>query len=434
MDQAGDAAIGAGALAKASWRILPLIALGYGFAFIDRVNISFAAPSMNHDLHFSAKVYGLGAGVFFLSYALLEIPSNLLLVRFGARRWIARIMITWGFLAAGMMFVRTPVQFYVMRFLLGAAEAGFFPGVIYYLTRWFPAESRGRAITRFYVASPLSTVVMGGIAGGLLSLQGQLGLSGWRWLFLVEGLPAALMGVAILFLLPDSPASAAWLSPDEKAWIERKLAADFSSRGRRRDRSLWRAVLNPVVLAFALVNAVALGSYYAFNLSAPELLSQATHLDLARIGYLIAAGGLFGAVAMVLAGWRSDRRKERFGHLAVPLLTSAVAYAVLGMTSDPIVVIGAYWLAIISNFGIAATVWLAPSDLLDPGSMAISVAAINSLGQLGSFVSPILWGMARDATGSFHLGISLLPIGYILAALLVLGLGLQAKARRERPE
>jgi ACS family tartrate transporter-like MFS transporter len=430
MDQEGDAAIGDRALAKASWRILPLIALGYGLAFIDRINISFAAPSMNRDLQFSAAVYGLGAGLFFLSYAILEIPSNLFLVRFGARRWIARIMITWGLLAAGMMFVRTPVQFYGMRFLLGAAEAGFFPGVIYYLTRWFPAEARGRAISRFYVASPLSTLVMGGVAGSLLGLQGRLGLAGWQWLFLVEGLPAVLMGVAILILLPDTPASATWLSPDEKTWIERRLAADFTSPGRHLDRGLRRALLNPIVLAFALVNVVALGSYYAFNLSAPQLLAQKTHLDLAGVGYLVAAGGLLGAVAMVLTGLSSDHRKERFLHLAVPLLTSAVAYAILSVTSDPLVVIGAYWLAIISNFGVAATVWLAPSDVLAPRSMAISVAAINSIGQLGSFVSPFLWGLARDATGSFHLGISLLPVGYILAALLVLCLGRQARARR----
>jgi ACS family tartrate transporter-like MFS transporter len=432
MDQGGDAATGARALGKASWRILPLLALGYGFAFIDRVNISFAAPSMTRDLHFNAAIYGLGAGLFFLSYALLEIPSNLILLRLGARRWIARIMITWGLLAAGMMLVRTPLQFYVMRFLLGVAEAGFFPGVIYYLTQWFPAEARGRAITRFYVASPLSTVVMGGVAGSLLGLQGRLGLSGWQWLFLVEGLPAVLMGVAILFLLPDAPASVAWLSPDEKAWIARKLAADFTSPERQLDRGLWRAVLNPIVLAFALVNVVALGSYYAFNLSAPQLLGQATHLDVARIGYLVAAGGVLGAVSMVITGLSSDHRKERFVHLAIPLLTSAVAYAGLSVTSDPIIVIGAYWVAIVSNFGVAATIWLAPSDVLAPRSMAISVAAINAIGQLGSFVSPFLWGLARDATGSFHLGISLLPVGYILAALLVLGLGRQAKARRPR--
>jgi ACS family tartrate transporter-like MFS transporter len=341
-------------------------------------------------------------------------------------------MITWGLLAAAMMFVRTPVQFYAVRFLLGVAEAGFFPGVIYYLTHWFPAEARGRAITRFYVASPLSTVVMGALAGSLLGLQGRLGLAGWQWLFLLEGLPAVFMGVAILFLLPDSPSAATWLSTGEKAWIEQKLAGDLAAPDRHPDHGILRAVVNPIVLAFALVNVVALGSYYAFNLSAPQILGLATHLDIARIGYLVAIGGLMGAITMILIGWSSDRWRERFWHLAIPLLASAVAYAVLGVATDPILVVGAYWLAIVGNFGIAATVWLAPSDVLAPRSMAISVAAINSIGQLGSFVSPFLWGLAKDATGSFHLGVSLLPVGYVLAALLVLWLSRQAREPSRR--
>src|SRR5690242_17233781 len=195
-----------------AWRLLPMIAIGYGIAFIDRVNISFASLQMNRDLHFSAAVYGLGGGLFFLSYAAAEVPSNMLLVRVGARRWLARIMATWGAIAVGMMFVRTPMQFYVMRFLLGVAEAGFFPGVIYYLTLWIPAAHRGRAISRFYVAAPLGSTVMGAVAGALLGLQGRLGLAGWQWLFLVEGAPAILMSVVFLLRLPDVPESVSWLS------------------------------------------------------------------------------------------------------------------------------------------------------------------------------------------------------------------------------
>ncbi len=191
-DAGSDDTVGRSALRKASWRLLPLIGLGYGIAYMDRINISFAALRMNDDLGFSATVYGLGGGLFFVSYALLEVPSNVMLMKFGARRWIARIMFTWGVIAVGMMFVKTPMQFYVMRFLLGAAEAGFFPGVVFYLMHWFPAHERGRAISRFYVALPLSSILMGSIAGALLGLDGQLGLKGWQWLFLVEGLPAIL--------------------------------------------------------------------------------------------------------------------------------------------------------------------------------------------------------------------------------------------------
>jgi ACS family tartrate transporter-like MFS transporter len=425
-----DTQIGAQALSKAFRRIVPLIALGYCFAFVDRVNISFAAQTMNRDLHFTATIYGLGGGLFFLSYALCGVPSNLLLVKFGARRWLAALMITWGLIAASMMFVRTPMQFYVVRFLLGAAEAGFFPGVIYYLSRWFPAEVRGRAISRFYVAWPLSNAAMGLVAGSLLGLEGRLGLAGWQWLLLVEGVPAALMGVVILSLLPEAPRAAKWLSPEEQGWIEHKLALELASAARHPDRGMLRALVNPIVLAFAFVNIVVLGSYYAFNLSAPQILGDATHLGVAGVGYVVAAGGLFGAASMLLFGWHSDYRSERFVHLAVPLLASAAAYGLLAMSSEPAVAIFAYGLAIASNAGIAATFWLVPSEVLAPRAMAVSVAAMNSVGQLGSFVSPFLWGVARDATGSYHLGITLLPLGYTVTALIVLGLGHQARARR----
>lgn len=430
MDTADDSSIGASALSKASWRILPLIAVGYGIAYIDRANISFAALQMNRDLGFSATVYGLGAGLFFLSYALFEIPSNLLLVKFGARRWIARIMLSWGVIAAGMMFVRTPTQFYILRFLLGFAEAGFFPGVIYYLTFWFPAEARGRAISRFYVAWPLSTVVMGGLAGTLLGLQGKFGLAGWQWLFLTEGLPAVIMGIVIFLLLPDTPADAKWLSADEKQWIERRLEADLTSDRRHADRGVFAALLNPVVLVFTLLNMVNLGSYYAFNLSAPELLKHATGLSTNMVGYVVGASGLLGAVSMIAFGWHSDWRKERFFHLALPIVTSGLGYGMLALAHDPRVTIAAYWLVIMSNAGIAATFWLAPGEVMAPRSLAVSIAAINSVGQLGSFVSPILWGMAKDATGDFRLGLSVLPIGYLVAAMLVLWLRRQVLAPR----
>ena len=205
-------AVGRSAMRKATWRLIPLISIGYLIAYMDRVNISFASLQMNRDLGFSATTYGLGAGLFFLSYAVCEIPSNLMLHAIGARRWMARIMITWGLLAAAMMFVRTPGQFYAMRFLLGMAEAGFFPGVIYYLMLWFPLSMRARTISRFYIALPISSVVMGGLAGTLLGLNGKWGLSGWQWLFLIEGLPAVAMSAVFWFLLPDRPEDAQWLT------------------------------------------------------------------------------------------------------------------------------------------------------------------------------------------------------------------------------
>lgn len=419
-DHCNHQPIGRTALRKASWRLLPLIGLGYGIAYMDRVNISFASLQMNQDLHFSAAVYGLGGGLFFLSYALFEVPSNLFLVRFGARRWIARIMITWGAVAVGMMFVRTPTQFYVMRFLLGLAEAGFFPGAIFYLTQWFPAEYRGRAISRFYVAWPLSSVVMGAIAGALLKLQGQLGLSGWQWLFLVEGMPAIAMSAVIFIFLPDGPAQAKWLSTAEKGWIANRLAADAAKLGVPEGHNILRALLNPLVLQLSVVNFIVLGAFYAFTLSAPALLDQATQLGITKVGFLVAGAGALGAIAMVLNGWHSDHSRERYFHLVIPLVLMACAYAVLSVTTAPLVVVLAYAIAVAANAAVAAAFWLVPGDVLHPKSTAVSVAAINSIGQIGSFLSPYAWGLSKDYTGSFHAGLSALPVPYLVAAAIVL--------------
>ena len=232
-------------IAIISWRILPLIGLGYLFSLMDRINVSFAALQMNEELRFSATIYGMGAGAFYLAYALFEVPSNMLLTRFGARRWLARIMVSWGLIAAAMMFVRTPMQFYILRFLLGVAEAGFFPGVVFYLSQWFPRAQRGRAISRFYFFGPLASTIMGAASPPLLALHGHLSFSGWQWLFLVEGLPAAPVGIAIFLLLPNSPVSVRWLTPAQRGWIERGLAADSARMQPAGPASLVAALAHP---------------------------------------------------------------------------------------------------------------------------------------------------------------------------------------------
>jgi len=386
---------------------------------MDRINISFAAQRMNADLHFSATIYGLGGGLFFLSYALFEIPSNLLLVRFGARRWIARIMLTWGVLAACMMFVRTPMQFCVIRFLLGLAEAGSFPGVVYYLTLWFPSEYMGRAISRFYVAWPLSNMVMGAVSGTLLGLQGRAGLAGWQWLFLVEGLPAVVMSAAILFCLPDKPATVPWLTQREKSWLEQRMIADLARADRRQDKRIWKALLDPIVSAFAAVNFISLGCNYAFGLSAPVLLGAAGHLNATGVGFIVAAGGALSAATMIFNGWHSDRSGERYLHLALPLTFSALAFVVLSLTTSPVLVVGAYWVAMCAATAWGAVFWLAPCETISQNAMAVSVAAINSIGIAGGFVGPLLWGMARDATGGFRAGLMTLAAAFLGAVVLV---------------
>jgi len=412
-------------LRKASWRILPLLGLGYGAAYMDRINIGFAALRMNADLHFSATVYGLGAGLFFLAYAAFEVPSNLLLARFGARRWMARIMLTWGLLASAMMFVRTPLEFYVMRFLLGLAEAGFFPGVIYYLTLWFPLAHRGRAISRFYVAWPLSSLVMGAVAGSLLGLNGTLGLAGWQWLFLIEGLPAIALSAVFLFALPDSPEGARWLSPTEKAWLAGRLAGDNPVFA---DHHMWRVLRQGPMLALGLAKLLILGSFYAFNLSAPVYLAGATGLSAAKVGYVIAVSGLLGAISMLSAGWISDRTGERYWHMAIPLALMAGAFAVMSQTHAPGVVVGAFLAAAMCNAAVGAIFWTAPAPFLTPRSAALGLAAINCVGQTGSFFLPWAWGVARDRTGSFQAGLTALPVAFLIAAGLVLYL--KGRARR----
>lgn len=419
---------GAGVLRKASWRLLPLLGLGYGVAYMDRVNIGFAALRMNRDLHFSATVYGLGAGLFFLSYAAFEAPSNLLLARFGARRWISRIMLTWGLLASAMMFVRTPLEFYGLRFLLGLAEAGFFPGVIYYLTLWFPVAHRGKAISRFYVAWPISTVVMGAVAGTLLNLSGVWGLAGWQWLFLIEGIPALILSLIMFLMLPDGPDEARWLLPQERALLRESLDADITLGAP--ELGFRRILLQPAMLALGAANFLILGSFYAFNLSAPAYLTGATGLGAAHVGYVVAASGVLGAAAMLLAGWSSDRTGERYLHLAIPLILMACAFAVMSQSHSPRLVIGAFLAAATFNAAVGGVFWLAPVPFLSPRSAALGLAVINAVGQTGSFLLPWLWGVARDHTGSYRSGLTALPAGFLIAAMLALYLRRRAQEVR----
>jgi ACS family tartrate transporter-like MFS transporter len=426
-----DNSVGRSALAKASWRLLPLLGVGYAVAYMDRVNISFAALRMNADLHFSATVYGLGGGLFFLAYGFLEVPSNLILMKVGARRWMARIMITWGVLAVGMMFVRTPMQFYVMRCLLGAAEAGFFPGAIFYLTNWFPAVHRGRAVSNFYIAYPVSNVFMGAVAGSLLGLHGRLGLAGWQWLFLIEGLPAVLLSLVFLRWLPDAPADAPWLTGPEKAWIASALGAEraaSAASAREPDPDLKATLLSPQVIAMGAVNMLTLGGAYAFSLSAPTLLIGATHLSVAAVGYLVAAGGLLGGLAMVVVSRRSDRVGERHLHVAIPMVIVGLAYGAMSVITSPPLYMIAYLTVQAATFASAAVIWVIPGERLSGRSAAAGLGLFGSIGMIGSFLAPFGWGVLRDQTGGYTAGLRVLPVMFFTAAGIVLWL--RARARR----
>ena len=420
---------------KAFWRILPLILVAYLFAFMDRVNVSFAAAAMNEDLAFSATVYGLGGGLFFLGYALFEIPSNLMLVRFGARKWIARIMITWGLLSAGMMFVQTPMQFYVLRFLLGVAEAGFYPGVIFYFAGWFPPCHRGRAVSRFYIAAPLASVAMGAMSGWLLGLDGNAGLHGWQWLFLVQGLPTVLFGLVVLRYLPDSPASVTWLSQPEKDWIHTELAREQVRIGEPAGHNVLAAFRNPRVLLLGAIGFLLIGVITTVILNAPLILKDATTLDAKMIGYLVALGGIMGAAAILIMGNHADRHGDRWGNAFWCSIVLAGAVLVMGLAPSPLLIIIAYLAFATVCFAIPMLTSSGWAEVLHVRELAIGAAAINTICQIGAFLAPYGWGAAKDATGSFQpalIAFSLITL--VMAALIRLLRGqVRGKSIRAEP-
>jgi MFS transporter, ACS family, tartrate transporter len=425
-----DDAVGRTAMRKAGWRLIPLLAIGYGVAYMDRANISFASLQMNRDLHFSASVYGFGAGLFFISYAACEIPSNLVLYRVGARRWFARIMLTWGLLAMAMMFVKTPLQFYVMRFLLGIAEAGFFPGVIFYLAQWFPPHMRARAISRFYISLPISSVFMGAIAGFLLDLQGKAGLAGWQWLFLLEGIPAILLSVIFWIYLPTGPLEAKWLTTGERQWLLHQLTP--ANAVDEHSGSLGRALLDHRVWQISLVFLCQLTCSYAYSLSAPAILKSITPLSNREVGFLVATMSLLGAPAMILNAMHSDRTKERYFHVAIPFLLMAVCFLISGLSTVPFLAIPALAIAMLSYYASQGPILALASGFLRGRYNAAGIATMNTIGILGGFIGPVTMGMAKSYTGAYQPGLLLLVIPTVVAAATVLMMRMQARVRAQR--
>jgi len=423
---------GRSAIRKATLRLVPLIALGYGAAYMDRINISFASLKMNADLGFSPVVYGTGAGLFFISYAFCEIPSNLLLVRFGARRWLARIMLTWGIIAIGMLFVRTPIQFYTMRFLLGVAEAGFFPGVLFYLTQWFPPEYRARTISRFYIALPLSSTVMGSIASSLLALNGRLHLAGWQWLFLVEGIPPLILSIVFIRQLPDKPSDAGWLTTSECEWLESRLASAESES--HEIENLWSdlatTLTNVRVLLLGVFFLCMLTVLYAWSFSAPAILTQLTGASVGFVGMIVATMGLFGAAAMLLTAAHSDRAGERRLHIAIPCLLMASGFVIGALTHIVAVAIVAFALTVIAYNACQGPALTLPSTFLRGRSSAIGYATINMIGMFGGFIGPYWMGVARQLTGDYQRGLLTLAIPSALAAGIMLILSRINRPRR----
>lgn len=422
-----QAALEKSAYRKASLRILPLIALGYGAAYIDRVNISFAAMQMNRDLNFSATVYGFGAGLFFVSYAACEVPSNLLLFRFGARRWLARIMVSWGIVAMAMVFVRTPSQFYVGRFALGVAEAGFFPGVIFYVSQWFPIELRARSISRFYVAWPLSIVVMGVLAGALMGLDGRNGLTGWQWLFAVEGFPAIILGVIFFFALPDGPATARWLTEPERNAVLVRVQGPTSPTGASHPTQpshttepspepIGPALRDPRVWLLGIFNFCMLGSGYAYSFSAPTIVQTLSGLSIADTGFVIAAMYLLAAAAMFVNGTLSDRSRDIFWYVIPGCLMMSAGFLAVAISSNSGIALGGLLVLIVGHMSLQGPFWSIATRFLKGRAAAAGIALMNMIGILGGFVGPYWMGIAKDFTGNYRRGLLTMAVPMLVAA------------------
>ena len=413
-------------LARAAWRLIPFMALMYVVSFLDRVNISFAALTMNRDLGFSPEVYGFASGIFFLGYFLFEVPSNLALQKVGARLWMCRICVTWGFLSMLTAFCREPVSFCVVRFLLGAAEAGLYPGMILYMTYWFPASTRARFIALFLAGVPLSNVIGGPLSGWLLGLN-SYGLHGWQWMLVLEGIPSLVCGLATLWLLPDGPHQAKWLSAEEKQIIAARLAAEppgalHGLKEMLLDRRIWILMIPDFAIVFPL---------YALNFFLPQMI-KAMGFSLHETGFIVALPYLLAMAAMVALGWSSDRRGNAARHVAVAALIAAAGVAGAALLDDRVAVIACLCLTTCGIYAALAVFWTLPSALLRGTAAAAGLALLNSVSNLGGFFGPGMMGWARQATGSFALGMELLAGMLVLAAVAVTLIG-RAWFRPVRP-
>jgi MFS family permease len=377
---------------------------------------------MNRDLGLSASQYGFGAGIFFIAYFLFEVPSNLLLERFGARKWIARIMFTWGVISGAMAFVGGPSSFYVLRALLGVAESGFFPGIFFYLTLWFPAVYRARIIGYFMAAIPLSTVLGAPVSGLLLGLDGVMGMKGWQWLFIIEAAPSLILSGFVLFYLTDRPADATWLRPDERAWLVRRLEAEHAQRTTKHDFSVAQALMNPKVLALSVVYFGAVATNYGLSFFLPQIV-KAFGLTNFQTGLVSALPYAVGLVSIVWWGHRSDRLRERRYHAAFPLAVAAAGIAASTVFENPVLKMLALSIAGFGIFGNLPVFWTLPTAFLSGAAAAGGIALINSIGNLAGFAGPYAMGAIKDLTGGYSAGLLCLSAAGFAAMMLVLVLG-----------
>ena len=416
---------------KVAWRLAPLLMLCYFVAFLDRVNVGFAALAMNRDLGFNAAIFGFGAGVFFFGYFFFEVPSNLVLEKVGARVWIARIMFTWGLVSAATALVWNAPSFYAARFLLGAAEAGFFPGVLLYLTYWFTAEHRARMVGLFMAAVPVSGVIGAPLSGWLLGLDGTLGLHGWQWLFILEGLPSMLLSVVVWLWLTDRPSAARWLTAAEREQLEESLARERAHRDAVRKYRLGEALANGRVLALSLLYLGLVTGLYGVTFWLPQIVKGFGGVSDLEVGFIVAVPNLAAAIAMVLWTRRSDRTRERPWHVALPAFVGCLGLVASATVSHPILSTLALGVALIGIYAAIATSWTLPTAFLTGTAAAGGLALINSIGNLGGFAGPYFMGWIKTATGEYSLALLIIGIGLALSGLIALAM--RHAVANERP-
>ena len=408
---------------KLTRRIVPFIMVLYFIAYLDRVNIGFAALTMNDDIGLSAAAFGFGAGIFFIGYFLFEVPSNLILHRVGARIWIARIMFTWGIISGSMAFVQGPTSFYVLRFLLGAAEAGFFPGIILYLSYWYPARYRAGVTALFMAAVPISIAIGSPISGALLLMDGILGLHGWQWLFLVEAAPAVLLAGVVLMYLTDRPEKADWLDEEERAWLIAEMKSEQTSVAQEHGtHSALRALANPWVLSLALVYFGTSAGLYTVGIWSPQIIAQHGIGPFAT-GLINAIPPVLAVLAMVLWARHSDRTGERNWHVFAACLVAAVGLGLAAFTSSLIPVVLALVLVSAGVSSAKPPLWSIPTQFLTGAAAATGIATINSIGNLGGFAGPFIIGWILQETGGYRGGLLSVAAALVFSAALVILIG-----------
>ena len=415
-----DGPIAARAYRKVFWRLMPFLMLCYVASYMDRVNIGFAKLQMQQELGFSDTVFGLGSGIFFLGYFLFEVPSNILMHKVGARVWIARIMITWGLLSGAFIWVKSVPAFYGLRFVLGLAEAGFYPGVILYLTYWFPARWRGRAIATLMSAIPVSSILGNPLSGWVMDAMNHLGgVAGWKWMFLVEAAPAVLIGIAVLFYLDNTIAAAKWLAPDEKRVLEAAIAEDRKSQVSG-VHGVAQAFADPRVWFMCLIYFCFVLGQYGMNFWMPTLLKTAGVKGATMIGLVSAIPYIVTLILMNVLGHSADRRRERRWHLAIPALIGAVGFVIAPNAPNVGIAIAALSLAAAGAITCAPLFWSLPTAFLAGTGAAAGIAVINSVGNLAGFVAPYAIGYAKDATGSAAIGLYAIAGGLVIGAICAL--------------